>query len=146
MADTYVYLHADHCHHSHTLLDRDTIYTFTGPILIAVNPFKPLPIYSDATLAAYRQAGEAAAARLAGQQTQREESPALAPHIYAVADAAYRAMMGPLAAAAGGASPDQSILVSGESGAGKTESTKFIMQVRIVDECTEDGTRTHALS
>jgi myosin V len=109
---------------------RDTIYTFTGPILIAVNPFKPLPIYSDDTLATYRDAGQEAAARLAGQQSEEAggEAPALPPHIYAVADAAYRAMTGPLSAAA---SPNQSILVSGESGAGKTESTKFIMQVRV---------------
>ncbi len=120
---------------------RDTIYTFTGPILIAVNPFKLLPIYSDATLASYRSAGQEAAARLAGQQAVEEaagggEAPPLPPHIYAVADAAYRAMMGPLGAVVGAgvgaaaASPNQSILVSGESGAGKTESTKFIMQVR----------------
>lgn len=140
----------------HKTQHRDTIYTFTGPILIAVNPFKPLPIYSDEALATYRAAGQEAAARLAGQQaaaasssgsqataTATEEGPAaLPPHIYAVADAAYRAMTGPLVAGHG--SPNQSILVSGESGAGKTESTKFIMSYLAIISTTNgdaDGAR-----
>ena len=105
---------------------RDTIYTYTGPILIAVNPFKPLSIYGPEVLSLYQEAGERAAARLAGQGGDSEDETPLAPHVYAVADAAYRAMMGPLAAAHGERN-SQSILISGESGSGKTESTKFIM-------------------
>ncbi|XP_028556218.1 protein OPAQUE1 [Dendrobium catenatum] len=81
------------------------IYTYTGSILIAVNPFKKLPhLYNEHMMEQYKgiQFGE------------------LSPHVFAVADASYRAMM------CEGRS--QSILVSGESGAGKTETTKLIMQ------------------
>ncbi|XP_020571362.1 protein OPAQUE1-like [Phalaenopsis equestris] len=81
------------------------IYTYTGSILIAVNPFKMLPhLYNEHMMEQYKgiRFGE------------------LSPHVFAVADASYRAMM------CEGRS--QSILVSGESGAGKTETTKLIMQ------------------
>ncbi|XP_073224429.1 myosin-15-like [Cicer arietinum] len=81
------------------------IYTYTGSILIAVNPFTKLPhLYNNHMMEQYKGApfGE------------------LSPHVFAVADASYRAMMN------GGQS--QSILVSGESGAGKTETSKLIMQ------------------
>ncbi|KAG0449213.1 hypothetical protein HPP92_027417 [Vanilla planifolia] len=81
------------------------IYTYTGSILIAVNPFAKLPhLYSEHMMEQYRgvRFGE------------------LSPHVFAVADASYRAML------CEGRS--QSILVSGESGAGKTETTKLILQ------------------
>ncbi|XP_010261885.1 PREDICTED: myosin-15 isoform X3 [Nelumbo nucifera] len=81
------------------------IYTYTGSILIAVNPFTKLPhLYNAHMMLQYK------GARL-GE---------LSPHVFAVADAAYRAMVSE--------SRSQSILVSGESGAGKTETTKLIMQ------------------
>ncbi|XP_030951150.1 myosin-15 isoform X1 [Quercus lobata] len=81
------------------------IYTYTGSILIAVNPFTKLPhLYDVHMMEQYKGApfGE------------------LSPHVFAVADASYRAMMDD--------GRSQSILVSGESGAGKTETTKLIMQ------------------
>ncbi|VVA11712.1 PREDICTED: myosin-15 [Prunus dulcis] len=81
------------------------IYTYTGSILIAVNPFTKLPhLYNVHMMEQYKGApfGE------------------LSPHVFAVADASYRAMMND--------GQSQSILVSGESGAGKTETTKLIMQ------------------
>nr|GMD42803.1 myosin-15-like isoform X3 [Ipomoea batatas] len=81
------------------------IYTYTGSILIAVNPFTKLPhLYNMHMMEQYKGApfGE------------------LSPHVFAVADASYRAMMTE--------GQSQSILVSGESGAGKTETTKLIMQ------------------
>ncbi|KAL4591021.1 hypothetical protein LXL04_003969 [Taraxacum kok-saghyz] len=85
--------------------DLDDIYTYTGNILIAVNPFKRLPdLYTKEIMAQYKGAsfGE------------------LSPHPYAIAHAAYRQMVNERIS--------QSILVSGESGAGKTESTKNLMQ------------------
>ncbi|XP_020224383.1 myosin-15 isoform X1 [Cajanus cajan] len=81
------------------------IYTYTGSILIAVNPFTKLPhLYDSHMMEQYKGAplGE------------------LSPHVFAVADASYRAMMNE--------GKSQCILVSGESGAGKTETTKLIMQ------------------
>ncbi|KAL7113224.1 hypothetical protein ACP275_04G048900 [Erythranthe tilingii] len=85
--------------------DINEIYTYTGNILIAVNPFQRLPhLYNSHMMAQYKGAafGE------------------LSPHPFAVADAAYRLMRNE--------GISQSILVSGESGAGKTESTKLLMQ------------------
>nr|GEW23383.1 myosin-6-like [Tanacetum cinerariifolium] len=85
--------------------DINEIYTYTGSILIAVNPFTRLPhLYDSHMMAQYKgaQFGE------------------LSPHPFAVADAAYRVMMHE--------GISQSILVSGESGAGKTESTKQLMR------------------
>ncbi|KAI5649888.1 hypothetical protein M9H77_35893 [Catharanthus roseus] len=85
--------------------DMNEIYTYTGSILIAVNPFKRLAhLYDKHVTEQYKGAalGE------------------LSPHPFAIADAAYRQMINE--------GISQSILVSGESGAGKTESTKMLMQ------------------
>ncbi|GAB2296990.1 Myosin-6 [Dionaea muscipula] len=85
--------------------DVNEIYTYTGNILIAVNPFKKLPhLYDLSVMEEYKGAalGE------------------LRPHPFAIADAAYRQMINE--------GISQSILVSGESGAGKTESTKMLMR------------------
>ena len=91
------------------------IYTYTGSILIAVNPFQRLPhLYGEHMMAQY--AGVAL-----GE---------LSPHVFAVAEAAYRALRLSGTGANGDAPTvtNQSILVSGESGAGKTETTKLIMR------------------
>ncbi|XP_024031293.1 myosin-6 isoform X1 [Morus notabilis] len=85
--------------------DISEIYTYTGNILIAVNPFRRLPhLYDNHMMEQYKRAafGE------------------LSPHPFAIADYAYRLMVNE--------GISQSILVSGESGAGKTESTKMLMR------------------
>nr|DAD20122.1 TPA_asm: hypothetical protein HUJ06_021585 [Nelumbo nucifera] len=92
-------------HNLRTRYDINEIYTYTGNILIAVNPFRRLPhLYDNHMMEQYKGAafGE------------------LSPHPFAIADASYRLMMNE--------GISQSILVSGESGAGKTESTKMLMR------------------
>lgn len=102
------------------------IYTYTGPILIAVNPFKRVQLYTNQILEMYYNMG------LLKSQGIESSNP-LPPHVYAIADAAYRAMMTVILnsshSGAGGLAPaDQAILISGESGAGKTESTKIVLR------------------
>ncbi|XP_078168747.1 myosin-17-like isoform X2 [Carex rostrata] len=85
--------------------ELNEIYTYTGNILIAVNPFQRLPhLYDTHMMEQYKGAdlGE------------------LSPHVFAIADVAYRAMINE--------GKSNSILVSGESGAGKTETTKMLMR------------------
>ncbi|CAB4285671.1 unnamed protein product [Prunus armeniaca] len=85
--------------------ELNEIYTYTGNILIAINPFQRLPhLYDGHMMQQYKGApfGE------------------LSPHVFAVADVAYRAMINE--------GKSNSILVSGESGAGKTETTKMLMR------------------
>ncbi|XP_050215596.1 myosin-17-like isoform X1 [Mercurialis annua] len=85
--------------------ELNEIYTYTGNILIAINPFQRLPhLYDTHMMQQYKGAafGE------------------LSPHVFAVADVAYRAMINE--------GKSNSILVSGESGAGKTETTKMLMR------------------
>ena len=84
--------------------DTDKIYTFTGPILIAVNPFKRIPeLYNDSTLESYT--------------SQKNVGK---PHVFATANAAFRGLCDRQMC--------QTVLISGESGAGKTESTKHVMK------------------
>ncbi|XP_019246878.1 PREDICTED: myosin-6-like isoform X1 [Nicotiana attenuata] len=85
--------------------DINEIYTYTGNILIVVNPFRRLPHLSDTHMM---------------DQYKVAAFGELSPHPYAVADAAYRLMINE--------GVSQSILVSGESGTGKTESTKQLMR------------------
>jgi myosin-5 len=96
--------------------EEDIIYTSTGPILLAMNPFKRLDIYGEDLLRTYYAEGKKRA--LGESYTQ------LAPHVYESADNAFHQMV----FNATGRYINQSILVSGESGAGKTETTKFIMR------------------
>ncbi|XP_072980212.1 myosin-17-like isoform X1 [Typha angustifolia] len=84
---------------------QNEIYTYTGNILIAINPFQRLPhLVSQETMERYKGA----------------EIGELSPHCFAIAEAAYRAMIHE--------GKNNSILVSGESGAGKTEATKMLMR------------------
>ncbi|KAH9253514.1 hypothetical protein BASA81_008561 [Batrachochytrium salamandrivorans] len=83
---------------------QDEIYTVVGTILVSVNPFKLLPIYTGEVLETYKQRGS-------------RDSP---PHVYGIADNAYKAMVAD--------NKNQSCIVSGESGAGKTEATKIFLQ------------------
>ncbi|GKY99570.1 hypothetical protein MPSEU_000911300 [Mayamaea pseudoterrestris] len=110
---------------------KGLIYTATGPVLIACNPFQQLPeLYGDDVMALYWTKAEQALVE------------SLPPHTYAIADGAFRSMMrniymniGTTKIANGTATMkhygkrfDQSILVSGESGAGKTVTTKHLMK------------------
>ncbi|KHN84458.1 Myosin heavy chain, non-muscle [Toxocara canis] len=91
----------------HNLKERyfsSLIYTYSGLFCVVVNPYKKLPIYSEALIEAFKG-------------KKRHEMP---PHIFAIADTAYRSMLQER--------EDQSILCTGESGAGKTENTKKVIQ------------------
>ncbi|OQR87854.1 myosin-like protein [Achlya hypogyna] len=103
----------------HTLKERfkiNDIYTLTGEILLAVNPFKDIGIYSDKLIRKYIRHG--------ALQALGDEESSMPPHVFGIADTAYRSLTAPLT----GTASNQSVLVSGESGAGKTETTKFIMK------------------
>lgn len=89
-------------HNLHYRYSQDLIYSKAGPVLIAMNPFKDVQIYGTDYVTAYRQ-------KLVD-----------CPHVYAIADTAYHEMMRD--------GINQSIIISGESGAGKTETAKIAMQ------------------
>ncbi|KAK4474731.1 hypothetical protein MN116_001856 [Schistosoma mekongi] len=80
------------------------IYTYSGLFCVVVNPYKRLPIYDEEIVEWYKG-------------KKRHERP---PHIFAIADGAYRSMLQDR--------EDQSILCTGESGSGKTENTKKVIQ------------------
>ena len=83
--------------------ENDFIYTYAGTILIAINPYYFYSIYNLKSSDLYqgRHLGD------------------LPPHIFAIADAAYNSMLNDRS--------NQAVIISGESGAGKTESTKFLL-------------------
>jgi hypothetical protein len=82
---------------------KDLIYTNVGSILVSVNPYQLLPIYTPAVMEQYRR-----------------QIPNLPPHPFSVADQCYKALFEE--------KRNQAILVSGESGAGKTEAVKVVLQ------------------
>ncbi|XP_027857214.1 myosin VIb isoform X3 [Xiphophorus couchianus] len=85
--------------------NKDHIYTYVANILIAVNPYYDVPkLYGPDAIKSY----------------QGKSLGTLPPHVYAIADKAYRDMKV--------LKMSQSIIVSGESGAGKTENTKFVLR------------------
>ncbi|KAL5535659.1 MYO1_1 [Sanghuangporus sanghuang] len=80
------------------------IYTYIGSVLISVNPFRDLGIYTDSVLQSYKG-------------KNRLEMP---PHVYSIAESAYYNM--------NAYHENQCVIITGESGAGKTEAAKRIMQ------------------
>lgn len=84
--------------------EQKCIYTYCGIVLVAINPYARLPIYTPDVISRY-----------SGADVQE-----LDPHIFAIAEDAYRTLFRE--------GKSQSIIVSGESGAGKTVSAKFAMR------------------
>uniref|UniRef100_A0A4W2GW46 Myosin-6 n=1 Tax=Bos indicus x Bos taurus TaxID=30522 RepID=A0A4W2GW46_BOBOX len=80
------------------------IYTYSGLFCVTINPYKWLPVYNAEVVAAYRG-------------KKRSEAP---PHIFSISDNAYQYMLTDR--------ENQSILITGESGAGKTVNTKRVIQ------------------
>ncbi|KAG7235764.1 hypothetical protein INR49_002266, partial [Caranx melampygus] len=80
------------------------IYTYSGLFCVTVNPYKWLPVYNQEVVVAYRG-------------KKRSEAP---PHIFSISDNAYQYMLADR--------ENQSILITGESGAGKTVNTKRVIQ------------------
>lgn len=91
-------------HNLHQRYLADLIYTYSGLFLVTVNPYTPLPIYGRDYINMYKG-------------RTREDTK---PHIFAMADEAFRNLVDE--------GTNQSILVTGESGAGKTENTKKVIQ------------------
>ncbi|XP_038605208.1 unconventional myosin-Ib [Tachyglossus aculeatus] len=83
--------------------DHGEVYTYIGSVVVSVNPYRPLPIYCPEKVEDYRN----------------RNFYELSPHIYALADEAYRSLRDQ--------DKDQCILITGESGAGKTEASKLVM-------------------
>lgn len=98
---------------------RDQIYTYVGTMVVSVNPYKKLALYTPEILDAY----------INGCVLD------LPPHIYAVAEIAYQSLRHK--------NHDQCVLLAGESGSGKTEAAHLIMQyVMAVSGSSEEVSRT----
>ncbi|XP_005049305.1 PREDICTED: unconventional myosin-Ib isoform X5 [Ficedula albicollis] len=83
--------------------DHDEVYTYIGSVVISINPYRSLPIYTPEKVEEYRN----------------RNFYELSPHIFALSDEAYRSLRDQ--------DKDQCILITGESGAGKTEASKLVM-------------------
>ncbi|KAL4421865.1 hypothetical protein ABPG77_001347 [Micractinium sp. CCAP 211/92] len=84
------------------------VYTSAGCVLVAVNPFEELPLYSHEVAARY------------SRRRSTEDEAAGEPHVFQTADRAFKQMLA--------TAQSQSVLITGESGAGKTETTKIVMR------------------
>ncbi len=143
------------CLHRRYELSGWKVYTSSGPILIAINPCRNVcGLYDDNAMRLYWRWGEGLAtggpmlpsssSNIIGVSTMESEKATTAPppHVFGVADSAYRGMMRSLDFARSSQEEEKkedtncvddivanhTVLVSGESGAGKTVTTKFIMQ------------------
>uniref|UniRef100_A0A673WE20 Myosin-10-like n=1 Tax=Salmo trutta TaxID=8032 RepID=A0A673WE20_SALTR len=106
----------------HNLKDRyysGLIYTYSGLFCVVINPYKNLPIYSENIIEMYRG-------------KKRHEMP---PHIYAISESAYRCMLQ--------GKPPLSLCFIGESGAGKTENTKKVIQYLAHVASSHKGRKDH---
>uniref|UniRef100_A0A8C6YFW8 Myosin heavy chain 10 n=1 Tax=Naja naja TaxID=35670 RepID=A0A8C6YFW8_NAJNA len=106
----------------HNLKDRyysGLIYTYSGLFCVVINPYKNLPIYSENIIEMYRG-------------KKRHEMP---PHIYAISESAYRCMLQD--------QTDISLFCCGESGAGKTENTKKVIQYLAHVASSHKGRKDH---
>uniref|UniRef100_A0A8V1ANB1 Myosin, heavy chain 10, non-muscle n=1 Tax=Gallus gallus TaxID=9031 RepID=A0A8V1ANB1_CHICK len=107
----------------HNLKDRyysGLIYTYSGLFCVVINPYKNLPIYSENIIEMYRG-------------KKRHEMP---PHIYAISESAYRCMLQ-------GKDVNASMFCRGESGAGKTENTKKVIQYLAHVASSHKGRKDH---
>ncbi|XP_051023802.1 myosin-2 [Acomys russatus] len=98
------------------------IYTYSGLFCVTVNPYKWLPVYNPEVVTAYRG-------------KKRQEAP---PHIFSISDNAYQFMLTDR--------ENQSILITGESGAGKTVNTKRVIQYFATIAVTGDKKKEEASS
>jgi len=156
LKNIYIYVYIVHepavVHCLRKRYQDDKIYTATGPILLALNPFKNLASwYSSKVRQQYVQRGEQRSIlgdRGGGGTNDEHDEQALPPHVYGLADNAFRSMMKHFETQQHGTSRGtdhsqfgQSILVSGESGSGKTVTTKFILQylASLSERCSGKG-------
>ncbi|NXN26530.1 MYH10 protein, partial [Nycticryphes semicollaris] len=108
----------------HNLKDRyysGLIYTYSGLFCVVINPYKNLPIYSENIIEMYRG-------------KKRHEMP---PHIYAISESAYRCML------QGKSQKMSEMFCRGESGAGKTENTKKVIQYLAHVASSHKGRKDH---
>ena len=98
------------------------IYTYSGLFCIVVNPYKRYPIYTQTVVKMYLG-------------KRRNEVP---PHLWAITETAYRNMLTNL--------KDQSMLITGESGAGKTENTKKVISYLAMVACSSKKSSTKKVS
>ncbi|VEU19599.1 DEKNAAC100837 [Brettanomyces naardenensis] len=119
--------------------EENNIYTYSGLFLVAVNPYKELNIYNQDFIRLYKDSRKKPAATT--EQKENSDTPIslraiVKPHIFSISEEAYQYLLRD--------NQDQSILVTGESGAGKTENTKKVIQY-ILNVSTSDKNKAAAL-